>query len=260
MISYHEATPNPATPWAYSRDWKVLTERDPLFLVNVMKEYVWSPIIWQGGQRQEKSFCYAFFATLDFDDGLMTLEEAKKTFCDLYHVIGTTKSHQKPKGDSPACDRFRVLFRFANMICDSQTYRYNMKRLLDYFPADPQCKDAARFYFPCQEIVQANFEEDSYSQEVFQAPMTFDLLNPRKHEAFYAERFSDYFLNTEIRVGERNTACYRFAKDQIKLGRTSEKEIYDLIIKSKTYKDLEIPDALAKEISRAIKSAFKSLK
>lgn len=120
---------------------------------------IWSPIIWAGGVRTKKNFVSADYMVLDFD-GTMPLSQMQD-FCisgGIAHIIGTTKSHQKEKPAAsgklaPALDRFRVVFK-ANATCrDVAAYEYNLGILTDYFGCDASCTDAARFFYPCKEVV-----------------------------------------------------------------------------------------------------------
>jgi hypothetical protein len=113
---------------------------------------------------------------LDFDDPQMSLSEAIRTWQDSAHVIGTTKSHQVSKNGAPPCDRFRVAVPWSSRITDIKTYRYNMLQVSKSYPCDSQCKDGARLYYPCKEIV--SIATDGYKQEVLVPPDDFD--KPKK--------------------------------------------------------------------------------
>ena len=131
---------------------------DAHVVAKLVREFAWSPIVWVGGVRKSDAFAAALWCALDFDDGAYTIAQAcdDVTSAGLAHVIGTTKSHGMPKGDAPACDRFRMLLRFDRVVDSRATYERVMRAAMqDFTSADKSCKDAARFFFPCVDIVSA---------------------------------------------------------------------------------------------------------
>lgn len=123
-------------------------------LAGVITTQNYSTGIFKDNHRSNANFLEAETVALDFDDGL-TIEEAEIAFADYKHIIGTTKSHRKSKGGQ-VCDRFRVILFLSEPITDARTYTATMINLMEEFPqADPQCKDAARFFFPCVEIYKS---------------------------------------------------------------------------------------------------------
>jgi hypothetical protein len=116
------------------------------FRTEVICHSAWAPALYQGGFRLEKQWVNCSVAALDFDNGT-TLEEAYEIFRDFAHVIATTKSHGI-KGD-----RFRVILFFEKTISNLELYKYNMRVLTDKYGADKACKDGARFFYPCKELV-----------------------------------------------------------------------------------------------------------
>lgn len=119
---------------------------------------IWSPIIWKDGVRTKSNFLYSDYFVLDFDAGKPIKEMID--FCTdmkVSAIIGTTKSHQKekvaPSGKlTPACDRYRVIFKAASRCTDSELYRYNLGIMAEHFGCDESCSDAARFFYPCVDI------------------------------------------------------------------------------------------------------------
>lgn len=123
-----------------------------------MEFYAWSPFIYTDGRRAEVEFKEASFIGLDFDEG-KTLEWALKEFKDYACVIGTTRNHQKVKGKHFACDRFRVLLKLARPIFDIKALKMTARYLIQKYGTDKACSDAARFFFPCSEIIFQGREE-----------------------------------------------------------------------------------------------------
>lgn len=224
---------------------------DPVRLSKCMANFVYSPCVWKNGVRAEGNFMHARWCVLDFDDGETTLEQAMNTFCDMHHVIGTTKSHRK----DGVTDRFRVALLFEKQINDIRVYKYNMKIMIDKYGSDAACKDAARFFWPCIEIVSVS-EDATYSVDVKAPPPD---KKPRKN------RFEKYAgmgvipvaiqarLKEPFKQGERNTRIFGLAKDMIFYLRDVNATL-NAIIKSPCSSGL-----CEKEIKSAVESAAKAV-
>lgn len=168
MISFHPMTPNGATsPGLYARGYIYLSRDTVNDVAYLMRRKVWSPCVWRDGERREANFALADWCVLDFDDPIVSLDQAVNLFCDSTHVIGTTKSHRKEK-NGITCDRFRVALRFSKRITETYPFKWNMRQAVERYNADPQCIDAARFYWPCTEIVSVF--DDGYTHDVLEAP------------------------------------------------------------------------------------------
>lgn len=161
-LSYNLTPPNPSKPWQYTKGFKTAALDDWARIARGISSYVWSGIVWKDGERRGANFLHSDLCVLDFDDGEMTLEQAQESFCDLVHVIGTTKSHQLAKDGKPACDRFRVIFPWAERITDPDVYAVNMEALCRKYPMDAKTKDLARYFFPCTKIVSVCHEGFSW--------------------------------------------------------------------------------------------------
>lgn len=135
----------------------------------------WSPIVWAGGRRRQDDFERAELIVLDFDSGEMTVKAAEEQFRreGVRFVIGLTRSHGVPKGDSPAQDRFRVVFHMDSPVTHLGRYKQNMRRIIAAFPADRACGDGARIYRPCTRIVAA-VNGDKVPMLPYQEPPPFD--------------------------------------------------------------------------------------
>jgi hypothetical protein len=119
-----------------------------ILTVDAFFNSVWAPAIYKGGFRLEKQWLSCSIAALDFDNG-MTIEQALEIFREYEHIIATTKSHGI-KGD-----RFRVVLFFEHTISNLELYKHNMRLLTDKFGADKACKDGARFFYPCKDLVSS---------------------------------------------------------------------------------------------------------
>ncbi|MBM4167014.1 MAG: hypothetical protein FJ218_08890, partial [Ignavibacteria bacterium] len=122
-------------------------------------EYNYSLITWKideqskddifNRKRLSNNFESASGIVVDIDEGI-TVEEARVRLRNerLNHVIITSKSHQKVKGDSPACDRFHILLFFDTETTSAEKYKAAYQKLLGIFPEmDTSVKDLARFIF-----------------------------------------------------------------------------------------------------------------
>lgn len=123
-------------------------------LAFVIKHHVWSPVIFKDSHRRKASFESCDVLAFDFDDGY-SIEDAINLVqtWNSWAIIGTTKSHQKEKSGEAPCDRFRMILRASSSCVDREQYEYNMELWLEKLKADKSCKDGARYFYPCEEIV-----------------------------------------------------------------------------------------------------------
>ena len=255
MISYHLTKGGDGSQ--YARGFKAADTNDIERLKRAITGFVWSPCIWRGGARKQENFERADWCVLDFDSGEMSLDEACNTFCDMFHIIGTTRSHQKEKG-GVKCDRYRVALLFEKPIFSLRDYRYTMWKMTRRYPIDRSARDGARFFFPCTEIVQAS--SDGYVEECLKAPETFERYSPAKHDAMRKAKvlppLARRALLSLVPVGERNTTWYWVAKELKKVGLEHE-EIFRLVATSKTYNGQVCQD-LAAELKSCICNGIKA--
>lgn len=120
-------------------------------LADIMLNDAWAPAILKYGYRKKENFLKAGFLGLDIDDGL-SIAEAEKLFSRYKFIIGTTRSHQKQKGDKPPCDRYRIVIPCRSICTDLDDFEYTMAVMAKQFGVDPATLDAARFYFKCSTI------------------------------------------------------------------------------------------------------------
>lgn len=105
--------------------------------------------------RSNQDFEGAKIFAVDIDEGLSLQEAIVKVKSLGYQaMIGTTRNHGKEKNGKPACDRYRIIFLLDAVIQKENEYRAVFKTLQSIFPmCDKSCKDPARFFYPCKEIV-----------------------------------------------------------------------------------------------------------
>lgn len=78
-------------------------------LHKITAKYGYSAAIFKGGYRKASNI-EGFHPVIIFDiDDSMTIEQARKLLEGIQYLIVSTKSHQKPKGKKPPCDRFRII-------------------------------------------------------------------------------------------------------------------------------------------------------
>lgn len=213
-IPHHSKCLQPYNPNShiYVKDWVQAPEKLSTTIVTA----VWSPILFRGGRRKSENFMYADWLVLDFDDGELSLDQAiHNQFCDSFHVIGTTKSHQKIKGTQGACDRFRVCLLFEERITDYETFKHNMRHYTKLYGADMQCQDLARQYYPCQEIKSVLYEEGLETVEVLKPPPK--VVRPWDGRTKKLPTYlMPYLSGSPITEGFRDKTAFVIAKDLLK--------------------------------------------
>lgn len=176
--------------------------------------------MYEGNYRKRENFLGAELIGLDFDSGL-SLDEALVRFKNYWHVIGTTRSHQKEKDGKPACDRFRVILRLDQVVREYKDYEHTVRLLLKENPeADPAAKDAARQFFPCREIISENYEGIKLS--LVAAPPKEDLPQTVDGLKGALSKSTLEFLQFGAPKGERNQRLYKAARDFYQNGYTQD--------------------------------------
>lgn len=252
MISISYDQNNIGNARAYSRGFMPVNFGGDLeALARGISRFCWSPSRFaDGGWRREKSWREAAYLVLDFDDGETTLKQAKRKFADCKHIIGTTRSHQKPKGDLPPCDRFRVVIPFDRLITDLAEFKASMRYWVKRFGSDPSCVDGARLYWPC-DIVQVCSEGETAEVIPAKKHTTRDWSEYRSRKMI--PRFVEGYLRMGIPCGNRNNLCNKIAFYLAQCGFSVE-EIVSLIINSPTSR-VGFSD---EEMARAIASGHKA--
>lgn len=213
--------------------------------------HAWSPIVWNNGHRLEANFLFSDFCALDFDDGRMTIDMAREMLIkgDYAGIIGTTKSHQKEKGGL-TCDRFRIVIPWAGRISDVGAYKQNMKRLTEHLPADRAAKDAARFFWPCSEIVFYR-PGGKMAWLPYTAPRPRTLPSKQAQEAMFMSPGFYSKIKSAAIEGNRNDLAY-WATKRMKEAGFRQVDVENIL---GSYISLD-----AIELNRTISSAFKSQK
>jgi hypothetical protein len=210
----------------------------------------WSPILFKDGIRAIKNYERARFIGLDFDKG-MCLPEAIETFKKYTHIIGTTRSHQKEKVSAsglvePACDRFRVVLACENWCENFYDYTFTMCDIMKVLPNDKSCKDAARLFFPCKEIVSlGKGEKYPWLKEPPKYAEQRAKRKERESKTFLAnqgEGIIPPWLREELKsthlYPSRHTRCYRLGAELMKQGYSLERTI-DIVFSNPSLRDIQ---------------------
>lgn len=244
QISYH---PQASAAFSVADGWQKIEVCDMNFLAWIICGTAWSNLVWSGTRRRGEYFTGCYFCALDFDDGSYSLQEALTDWQDTICVIGTTKSHQKPKHGIVA-DRFRIVAPWDVPLKNLDHYKQNQNRLIRMYGADPACKGGAQFFFPCTEIKYIN--NSGYMVE------TKKYVRPKKYAAAkigYVEPWIRALLDRDVvPPGKRNDTFFRVAINLIEAGWHEERVIMS-ILNSPTYKNK--PEAAEKEIAATVRSA-----
>jgi hypothetical protein len=230
-------------------------------LAAVMTRATWSPCEFRGDYRKEENFIRATHIGIDID-GDYALEEAMGNFCDVPHVIGTTRNHNRDKNGVVA-ERFRIVFKLERP-ATLEEFRSTCSWWVDKLGvADPACVDGARLFYPCSEIVSWSDEGDP---EQVREPKKVDhsvQFEKFQHQTWNGLKSKSWLIleNQVIAEGGRNSAFFAGIKDMVKCGLT-EAQVWDFLHrvcptqKSKSALD---PEELGRLVGNAFASAIKEL-
>ncbi len=193
MLSYLKMSRNDRYKTKVSR-YDLFTEfsgESSFAISTVMKNYIWTPCIWRGGSRLCENFDYADYCALDFENYDCPLDWAVRTFCDCWHIIGTTRNHGISKDGTPVVDRYRVLLKWSRRISTLPEYVENMTRMISLYGSDTTGKDGARIFYPCNEIVSV-YDDPEAIIDVEDGPTAQEIEDRKKAMLVYAEHRRSY--------------------------------------------------------------------
>lgn len=230
----------PDKNYKYAYKWQTSLKK----LSKDIVEKVWMGCVISGQHRVDANWLFSDWCVLDFDGEVSIRDATDNIFCDMQHIIATTKSHGE-KGD-----RFRVAIPWERRVDDSALYYGNMDYLTRHYEADSQCKNLTRLYYPCLEIISINY--DGYRMGVDGRRKIEPIRWNGEHEII--SRFALCVLEKKtILQGERDTTIFRLAKDLIKTGYTDPELI-------ETIEELDIRPAFDRmRILTKIRAAHNSL-
>lgn len=223
--------------------------------------YIWSPSAFAHGYRKKENFVKANWVGLDFDDGIMSLDDAISGMQGMYAIIGTTRSHQKEKAGKPPCDRFRILIRCERMMSLEENLE-TLRVLARAWPIDKACVDVARLFYPCSALV---YKSTGKLHRVFtpkpESPQDKARRETRQQmarQSFALRGELPVWINKFVKYGKlthsnsRNCTVYAAACELTRLG-MPESRIFEILLNA------PISGAGIKpgELENAIKNAIK---
>lgn len=263
VISYHPASMNAHVGKAFTSGFRVYEGTDLSRIANCLLRCAWSPIVFKDGYRKSDNFIKCHYLALDFEDPEYNLASAQNDFCDVTHIIGTTRNHQVLK-DGRLMDRFRVLIPWERAIVDRQEYVYNMKLITSIYPADEKCVDPARHFFPCKEIVEVIDTGEGYTvRAVPEGYLAAGSEKPdwRERQVEMAKLgilppFVARWDKNVMPEGERTMICFYLGMDLCRIGIEIEKA-YRWVLQSPTYRNTN--DLLTiRNVRKAIASGYRA--
>jgi hypothetical protein len=238
-------------PHEYAKNWERFAGWD--HLARAILKVAWSPIIWKADRRRSEDFLFSDLLALDIDDG-PSLDEMINALADSVVLIGTTRSHRKPKLGVVA-DRYRVIIPWERRITDAAEYQASISAYIKRYDAD-KCSDTARLLWPCTEIAYRNDPADMLelaSITVPEPPKEY----PIRRDAITGNRILPRHMVTFLTLGTtfgsgRNEACFITAK-ALAEGGIPLGEALAVISKS----PFDRTGFTDRELETAVKSAYK---
>jgi len=229
-------------------------------LANIITKETWSPSIYNHNHRTNANQLSTNLLVLDYDKGIPSLNEmAIQMQVEGYrHMIGVTRSHQE-KGNG---DRYRVIIATNGQpALHPEQYKSQMVKIMSRWPIpDDSCKDFARYFFPCREIVSIEdgklFEWPGYdSLEIIE-----DRKKRRTSKVIVQGSFgvlpnkTRLFLNKgKWEVSRRNT-CVKAAADLGRLGWQLDKTL-SVVFNAPKFKD-ELEQVDIDDLPRQIENGW----
>ncbi len=256
MISFHPDQSNLYNPKCYHRGFVAVDTDDPHRIAKATSSYVISLQQFQNGYRHSSSFIGSNWIGLDFEDG-PSIEQITKTFCDIKHVVGTSRNHQRQKGDKPPSDRFHIFLQLPHPILDAADYKSILTWYINAYDADKACKDVARFFWPCREITSICDDGDflDLKRAKEQDPIErFRKKQRRRHDNGSLSFNTRYALLNDIPIGQRHITFLKAANELARAG-VSFEDATDRIISSPTFTHAREEDL--NNVEKVVKSAYK---
>ncbi len=238
---------------------------DVLTIRKIMRNFTWSPIVWRDGHRLKANFLSARYLAFDFENEDVTIADTINSHCDMWHILGTTRSHQQQKGDQHPIDRFRLLLRFDRVITDLAEYEYNVRFHVKRLGSDLSRCDGASMFFKCTDIVSCNVGDGMMDEEVRQiehsvAEKTQSHIKRAEFHNSYGRMssFCARWLMNEIPVGSRSVYCFRLGKELCRAGLEYDDSVRR-ILASPTYRDKALDSKLLNKIRKQVEDGYKAV-
>ena len=229
---------------------------DLSYLIN---QHSWSPSVFKDNYRSNTTVETIELLVFDIDEG-MSISDAEKALrtSGYSFIIATSKSHQKTKVMKsgkvlPPCDRFRVIIPLEETITNDADLKATWLEGQKLFPtADPACKDAARFYFPCpaefgQILTGGNrFPVSRYQPtqkigHITQSPVSKDAANLPATEKGILSRSTLNFIAQGAESGHWHRKFFKAAVDLKEQGYSKE-EAAEMLKKASPFAELDEHD------------------
>lgn len=192
-------------------------------LSQFIKENNWTPAVFNENYRKVINFKSTSIFALDVDGGKPFKDMERELKAEgLNFLIGATRSHQKEKGGIVS-DRYRVILPLKEPITSSAQYYKTFYKLQKRFPfIDAACKDPARFFYPCTEILSIGNEGQNYepAEIELQENMNLPTTPPDNRQELRAQygklplsAATKDWLKNAAPQGERHARLIKAAKD-----------------------------------------------
>lgn len=256
MFGWHWDVDNIGRGDCFAIGWRYRKAETPEELIPIVTRYPNTPILWDSGQRSSRNFLHAVWVGIDIDEGL-SLADGLKIFGPYYHLIGTTRSHQKDKGGVVA-DRYRVFLKL-NQVCEnSLAYKATLSKIVDYVGADKACVDAARIFWPITEVISCK-SHGRLVQLIHPPEQVEPKFRQRRIEKLardYHRRIPPFihdYLTKGCPDGKRNATVFKCAVWLARCG-FEENEIFDMIWGSPI--PISHSESLRSEVLKAVRNGI----
>jgi len=168
----------------YSREWEMpgsslmadharttgreqLNTADPHVVAKLIREYVWSPIVWHGGLRKSDAFAAAIWCSVTFDCSTFTAQACKAEVesAGLAHVIAYTRDTCILRNGGPPHESYVLLLRSRTVITFPDVYGAVLKNAQSVWPSAIITDALDAFYLPVWSVLSAS-EGFPFSPEI----------------------------------------------------------------------------------------------
>lgn len=192
----------------------------------------WSHIIWMPAVRREQNFYCSKFVALDFDGGVTKAEIVSRFEAEgLSYLIAPSRSDGVSKDGKPPQERFRAVLEWGEVIFKPDIYKYNVKKLIEKYGADPAGGDLARMWFPSKTVlVQRWFQCGQVVVDKnipYHETAEFKQAELNKHLEKYRGKKSIpkrvlNFINGDVPPGKRNSELFYAVVTLLSIGKKEE--------------------------------------
>lgn len=239
----------------YSRGWNVRLYDSLYKLAEACTQQLNSPIIWKYGTRKVDNFNFSDFLVVDVDnDSRLSLQAAMEKYARFKHIIGTTKSHQRLKGEIVS-DRYRIFLPIERRISTATDYRALNAVEAAKCGGDLQSANASQHFMPLTRIVSIQDVGRSVPYELVKITRRKELPSQSPMSKFVPNYIKSW-LEGYVADGERNLTCFKAACGLLKRGFTAD-ETFEIIYNSAL--PLGKSEAIEREVRSAIRSACRRI-